>query len=100
MITSQLAVRITAAGNAGKTTGLLSWLSIFNGEPSTRLRLPEINLHVKFFFKEFRAAARVAQVFRGISSCVHLQANRASLKGSADFQYALPMRVIERLRNS
>src|SRR6266481_8584743 len=31
MITPQLAVRITAAGNTGKTTGLLSWLLDFQG---------------------------------------------------------------------
>ena len=86
----------TLAKRPGSSPGF----SIFKGELSTRLRLPEIYLHVKFFFEELRAAAGIAQIFRGVSARVHLKANSAALKRSSDFQDSLPMRVIERLGNS
>src|SRR5947207_5676522 len=60
-------------------------------------RLAEIEPHVEFLLKQLRAAMSVSQVFPSIAASVHLQSHRAALKGSADLQHALPLRMIQSL---
>src|SRR5260370_1523407 len=103
MFPSQLGVGISPAQNHERSP----WPALYDFQPltlnlilSTWWRLAEIESHMKFLFKELRAAIRISEVFRGISARVHLQANRASLERSANFYYPLPVRVVERLGNS
>src|SRR5437016_6431872 len=60
---------------------------------------PRVNLDVTFFFKPFRTAPGVAQIFAGIAARLHFQANGPALKRSANFHDALAVRVIETLGN-
>ena len=45
-----------------------------------RSSLPKIKPHMKFFFKKFGAAMRVAQIFRGIALRGYAQTYRFALK--------------------
>src|SRR5215469_10244028 len=51
------------------------------------------------FFKPFRAAAGIAQVFAGVATGVHLQADSAALKRSANLDNTLTVRVVEAFSN-
>src|SRR6266852_5727253 len=71
-----------------------------NCELSTRVRLPEIEPHVKFPFKQPRAAIGVPQVFSGITARAHLQTHGPVLEGSSELHHALPVGMIEALGDS
>src|SRR6266567_7124703 len=101
MIPSQLGVRISATQNSQqKSQPSLSDFQLLTLNSSTRLRLPEIQLHVEFFLKQLRASIRVPQVFRCIASSVHLQTDRTPLKRSAQLHHPLSVRMIQCLGDS
>ena len=55
---------------------------------------------MKFFFKEFRTAIGVAQIFRGIAARADLHAHRAALERGVEIRHALPMRMIQSFRDA
>src|SRR6266404_1235766 len=63
-------------------------------------RLPEIHAHVKFFFEEFRAAIGVSKILGGVAARVDLHTYRATLERSVEISHALPMRMIQSLRDA
>ena len=55
---------------------------------------------MKFLLEQFGAAIGIAQIFGGVALRGYLQADSATLERRAQIGNALPMGVIERLRNA
>ena len=56
---------------------------------------PEIQAYVKFLFKQFGAAIRVANIFCGVSTRPQLKPDGAALKFCANLRNALAVGMIE-----
>ena len=64
------------------------------------VELAEDQPYMEFFFKQFRAAAGIAQVFGGIAAGVDLDGGGAALESGVNIGHALAVRVIEALRDT
>src|SRR5262249_6827281 len=69
-------------------------------EDSLVVQRPEVELGVKLFFEKLGAAPGVANVFAGVAACLQVQPDRPSLKRGPDLTDALPVGMIEPLRDT
>jgi hypothetical protein len=55
---------------------------------------------VKFFFKQIGATLGVANIFRYVPARLNLESNSAALKGGAQAENTLAVRVVEAFRDA
>jgi hypothetical protein len=74
--------------------------SLHEHRTASRADGPEIQTHVKFVFKKFSTAIRVANVFGGVAARGKLQTNSAALEFCVYRGNSLSMRMVEPFRNA
>jgi hypothetical protein len=62
--------------------------------------LPEKHAHMKFFFEKFRASIGIAKILRSVAARADLHAYGAALERGIEIRHALPMRMIQSLRDA